>query len=398
MLLTHESPEVLSSSSSGCPLSTVATPTGSPVLKKPSRGMSMQELNEIFEHNLAVAPHLQATSSRTIVLDILVTFAVVLLPLAACLYLGFATLGYLGTRVDANPKPASFLSAALREDSALGWNHKPVVSPSCRVARKYIIDPRSPAVASWVLDCEVPGFGATIDGNHPRITDVLRALSHMLDQIFQAQALTHRFHRELGALASNYEFPISLQSISASTMDLLIDAMVSYYVQIHKMLCHIRDKATETLTAEARVAPYTLTWYNNKIYHDIEDNISILETAETTIRGRHTECREIMWLSYAAIPTSVLFSEWNLTDDLENVLKETWKLLEQIDESIKTASATLKSVQKSMIVVDSDSQEGHRVNHIQISNLLVDVEDTLRISSDMVTQTEGFWQNSTSNK
>lgn len=55
--------------------------------------MNLEQLNEIIEHNLAVAPHLQATSRRTIILDILLVLAVVLLPLAVCLYMGYATLG-----------------------------------------------------------------------------------------------------------------------------------------------------------------------------------------------------------------------------------------------------------------------------------------------------------------
>lgn len=274
-----------------------------------------------------------------------------------------------------------------------------MVSPSCRVAREYIINPGSPAVASWVLDCEVPGFGATLDANHHGIVDAVRALTHIPGQVCQAQVLVHRFHRDLGTLAIKHEFAISPESISASTMDLLIDAMASYYIHVHRMFCHTRNTSTGTLNSEARVAPFTLTWYNNKIYHDVEESISVLETVETIIRGRHTEFRKIMWMSYTSMPSDVVLShaEWDLATELHDILDEALSLLEQVDEAIKIATAILKAVEREMIVVDSDSERVHRVNHTQISNLLVDVEETSKLSSDLVARMEHLWRNSTFN-
>ncbi|KAH0331737.1 hypothetical protein KCU74_g4433, partial [Aureobasidium melanogenum] len=183
-------------------------------------------------------------------------------------------------------------------------------------------------------------------------------------------------------------------------MDLLINAMASYYIHVHRMFCHIRDTSTDTLNSEARVAPFTLTWYNIKIYHDVEESISVLETVETIIRGRQTECRKIMWMSYMSMPSDVVLShaEWDLTTELHNILDEALSLLEQVDEAIKTASAILKAAEREMIVVDSDSEGVHRVNHTQVSNLLVDVEETSKLSSDLVAQMEHFWRNSTFDK
>lgn len=61
--------------------------------------------------------------------------------------------------------------------------------------------------------------------------------------------------------------------------------------------------------------------------------------------------------------------------------------------SIKIASTALKSVQQDLMLIDSDLQEVHKVNYIQISDLLVDVEDTSKLSSDLVARMEESWQN-----
>ena len=203
------------------------------------------------------------------------------------------------------------------------------------------------------------------------------------------------YHRHLDALAVEYEFPINPQLISGSTIDLLIDAMVSYYIHIHRILCQIRDTTLETLNYKAPVAPFTLTWYNNKVYRDLERSISVLETTGTIIRGRHAECREILYMSLTSIASEVVFSEWSLTGDLEGILIESLSLLDKIDQAIKTAVKTLKAVEQSMSFVDLFTEERHKVSHTQISNLLVDVEETSKLSSDLVTRIEDQWKNST---
>lgn len=105
------------------------------------------------------------------------------------------------------------------------------------------------------------------------------------------------------------------------------------------------DPDTLTLNSQAQVAPFTLTWYNNKVYRDLVTSIAALETAEMIIRGRHTDCREIMYMSLTSMALEVVFSEWSMTDTLEGILIESLSLLDQIDQAIKTGIASLKTVQ-----------------------------------------------------
>ncbi|CAD0099027.1 unnamed protein product [Aureobasidium mustum] len=412
MILFDELPELIFTSSSDRDSLTTATPVDSSDLSSSSRGISFEELQNLPQEPPTDTTRLKTISPRTSTPEttpetppqsrpsssklqpgtpdtpiwtstqciwFLILFTVVSPALGVFLRFEFNNPSYRG----------------VGDNSTLGWSHKPVVSPSCRVARKYTIDPDSLPVASSVLDCEVPGYGARVGGDDHHIADAVKALSHVPDRLFQAQNLIHRYHRDLGALAVEYEFPISPQSISASSIDLLTDAMTSYYIHIHRMLCQIRDTSNGTLNSQAQVAPFTLTWYNNKVYRDLVTSIAALETAEMIIRGRHTECREIMYMSLTSMALEVVFSEWSLTDTLEGILIESLSLLDQIDQAIKTGIASLKTVEQSMSFVDPLSEEIHTVSHIHISNLLVDVEETSRLSSALVVRMENQWKNST---
>lgn len=42
-------------------------------------------------------------------------------------------------------------------------------------------------------------------------------------------------------------------------------------------------------------------------------------------------------MTQSFMPSKVVFTEWHLTDDLENIIAESLSLLDQIDEAIKTA-------------------------------------------------------------
>ncbi|KAH0365786.1 hypothetical protein KCU65_g5775, partial [Aureobasidium melanogenum] len=405
MLLSHESPEPMSSSSSECLPSPVATPT---TLRKPTRDMSFQELNDLFEDNCRRAMQFHKTSRQTSTpkttgsftpgnfLRTLVTLTVVLFPLAICLHSKFATFWFRGARANSSPNNG----AVLGRDSTLGWSHKPVVSPSCRVARKYTINPGTPAVASWIMDCEVPGFGATADGNHHRIVDAVKTLSPIPDELFQAQILVHQFRHKLRALTVEAELTTHSRYIAGSTIDLLGDAMFSYYFHIHNMLCSMRDLSTDTLHSKAREAPYTLSWYNNKVKADVKDNISALEKLATIIRGRHTECQELMWNNHIPFGFDVLPSDvaWGLFDDVHELSDEALEILDKIDEDIKNTIEILQAIKHDITSLKPDLRETDAVGLVQISNLLDDVEETSKLSSDLIVRMEELWQNSTFNR